>query len=248
MSFESLAADRLYDAAVVGAGPAGLAAALALHHVGARIALIGPPPPARAEGRDTRTAALLVSSVDLLKRLHVWPALVSHAAPLKAIRIIDASHSLFKAPDIIFAAHELGLEAFGYNIANTALVEALYARAQRALPTVIPASVKAIALDERDARLDLSEGAPILARLVVGADGRRSLCRQAADIGVTERRYAQSAIASDFKHTLPHEGVSTELHKEEGSVTSVPLPDAHASSLIWLGPGDEIASLMRHDA
>jgi len=32
------------DAGVVGAGPAGIAAALALAHVGAEVALIGPPP------------------------------------------------------------------------------------------------------------------------------------------------------------------------------------------------------------
>ena len=51
----------------------------------------------------------------------------------EAIRIIDASRSLLRAPDIEFKASELGLAAFGYNIANTALVDALYARAQERL-------------------------------------------------------------------------------------------------------------------
>jgi 2-octaprenyl-6-methoxyphenol hydroxylase len=241
---EARAADRLYDAAVVGAGPAGLAVVLALNHVGADVALIGPPSSA---GRDTRTAALLVSSVDLFKRLQVWPVLASHAAPLKAIRIVDASRSLFPAPDITFEARELGLEAFGYNIANTVLVDALYASARRNLPLVSPASVLGVALDETEARLDLSEGEAVTARLVVGADGRKSLCRQAAGIEATEWGYAQSAIATDFTHALPHENVSTELHKEQGSVTTVPLPDPCASSLIWVGPAEEIASLMRHD-
>jgi 2-octaprenyl-6-methoxyphenol hydroxylase len=241
-------AEQIRDVAVVGTGPSGIAAALALHHVGAEIALIGPAPaPSSARPLETRTAALLASSVDLLKALQVWPLLAPHAAPLIAIRIIDASRSLFRAPDIEFRASELGLEAFGYNIANTTLVETLYARAKESLPAVLPASVTGIASDGTKAVLTVSEGAPLVARLVAGADGRRSICRTSAGIAVTERRYGQAAIATSFRHALPHRGVSTELHKEEGSVTTVPLPDSHASSLIWVGPLAEIADLMRRD-
>lgn len=236
------------DVAVVGAGPVGLAAALALAHVGADVALIGPAPPkTSARSLETRSAALLTSSVDLLKALNVWAPLSPHAAPLAAIRIIDASRSLFRAPDIEFKASELGLPAFGYNIANTLLAEALYARAQAVLPAVVAASVSGIALDGSKAVLTLSSGAKLSACLVAGADGRRSICRSSAGIEVTERRYDQAAIATSFRHTLPHGNVSTELHREEGSVTTVPLPDPNASSLIWVGPLPEITGLMRRD-
>ena len=241
-------AEHVHDVAVVGAGPAGLAAALALAHVGADVALIGPAPPkTSARSLETRTAALLTSSVDLLKALNLWQTLAPHAASLTAIRIIDASRSLFRAPDIEFKASELGLPAFGYNIANTVLAEALYARAQAVLPAVIATNVTGIALDGSKAVLTLSEGAKLSARLVAGADGRRSICRKSAGIEVTERRYDQAAIATSFRHTLPHGNVSTELHTEEGSVTTVPLPDPHASSLIWVGPLPEIMGLMQRD-
>jgi 2-octaprenyl-6-methoxyphenol hydroxylase len=241
-------AEQMRDVAVVGAGPAGLAAALALAHVGADVALIGPAPPkTSARSLETRSAALLTSSVDLLKALNVWAALSPHAAPLAAIRIIDASRSLFRAPDIEFKASELGLPAFGYNIANTVLAEALYARAQAVLPAVVATSVSGIALDGSKAVLTLSSGAKLYARLVAGADGRRSICRSSAGIEVTERRYDQAAIATSFRHTLPHGNVSTELQQEEGSVTTVPLPDPNASSLIWVGPLPEIMDLMRRD-
>ncbi len=241
-------AEHVHDVAVVGAGPAGLAAALALAHVGADVVLIGPvPPKTSARSLETRTAALLTSSVDLLKALNLWQTLAPHAASLTAIRIIDASRSLFRAPDIEFKASELGLPAFGYNIANTVLAEALYARAQAVLPAVIATNVTGIALDGSKAVLTLSEGAKLSARLVAGADGRRSICRRSAGIDVTERRYDQAAIATSFRHTLPHGNVSTELHQEEGSVTTVPLPDPNASSLIWVGPLPEIMGLMQRD-
>lgn len=239
------AAVEHFDAAVVGAGPAGIAASLALAHVGATVALAGPPPPKVPAARpETRTAALLTSSVDFLKRLNVWDALAPHAAPLKAIHIVDASRSFLRSQDITFEARELGLDAFGYNIANTALNEALYARAQADLARIAPETVEAISFDDNAAKLTLGDGTWLSVGLVVGADGRNSLCREAAGIRVDQTRYDQAAIASSFHHALPHDGVSTEIHREGGSVTSVPTPDPLVSSLIWVGETSEIEALM----
>jgi 2-octaprenyl-6-methoxyphenol hydroxylase len=242
------ASERTYDVAVVGIGPSGLVAALALAHVGAEVVAVGVAP-ASSEARvpETRTAALLTSSVDLLKALGVWQVLEPQAAPLEAIRIIDSSNSLIRAPDIEFAASELGLPAFGYNIANTVLAGALFARAEHVLSALVTANVDRVALGEDRAVLDLSDGSQLTARLVAGADGRNSICRKKAGIGVSERHYDQAAIATSFSHTRPHENVSTELHREGGSVTTVPLPDPLASSLIWVGSVVEIRALMQLD-
>jgi len=236
------------QAAVVGAGPAGLAGVLSLAHVGADVALIGPPPPqASAASAETRTAALLVGSVELLKTLKIFDRLVPEAAPLKAIRIIDASRSLIRAPDIEFRASELGLPAFGYNIANTALVEALYARAREVLGTIIPSTVERVTIENESVRLDCADGRGVTARLVVAADGRRSLCREASGIDISEWRYEQGAIASSFHHSRPHDGVAIELHSEGASLTTVPLPDRCASALIMVGSTSDIALLMEGD-
>jgi len=237
------------DIAVVGAGPTGLAAALALAHAGARVALVGPPPLPRSPQRlDTRTAALLESSIEMLKALRVFDALRPHAAPLLAIRIIDDAGGLLRAPDVEFRASELGLEAFGYNIANSALVEALYQRATSAGVALHPVQAAGITVSPTHATLSGKDGFELAARLVVGADGRQSLCRKAAGIAGSESPYGMGAIATSFAHGAPHRGVSIELHRRGGSVTTVPLVDAKASSLIWLGDSAEIEALMALDA
>jgi 2-octaprenyl-6-methoxyphenol hydroxylase len=244
---ESKGLNGCCDVAVVGAGPTGLAAALALTHVGAEVVLFAPPPLVVSQHPDTRTAALLPSSVDLLKTLKVWDDLVCHAAPLKAVRIIDATGNLLRGPDIEFHSSELGLVAFGYNIPNGVLIEALYARASLALRAIEPHHVSHIKHNETHAVLSCGDGRRLGARLLAGADGRHSICREQAGIGVSERRTAQAAIATSFQHTEPHRGVSTELHRRVGSVTTVPLTDPCASSLIWVGETVEIDDLMRLD-
>ena len=61
-------ASRTFDVAVVGGGPAGLAAAIALAQAGARTALVA----RRQPYRDNRTTALLGGSVTFLEELDVW--------------------------------------------------------------------------------------------------------------------------------------------------------------------------------
>ena len=112
------------EVAVIGGGPAGLVAAIALATAGVDTLLIAPP----AEP-DHRTTALLAGSVTALETLGVWPACVPHAAPLRKIRLIDATRRLIRAPEVLFTAAEIGLDAFGHNIENRHLIAALEARA-----------------------------------------------------------------------------------------------------------------------
>jgi 2-octaprenyl-6-methoxyphenol hydroxylase len=218
------------EVAVVGGGPAGLVSAIALAASGVETLLIAP-----AAEDDHRTTALLASSVTALATLGVWQACREHAAPLAAIRIVDDSRRLLRAPEVGFTAAEIGLDAFGHNIENHHLVSALSARAAALKLSRISAAALAIASDGDGVTIKLPEGVARV-RLAIGADSRRSLCRAAAGIGTDRHAYPQTALTLNLAHDRPHQDTSTEFHTEGGPFTLVPLPGRRSSLVCVLEP------------
>jgi 2-octaprenyl-6-methoxyphenol hydroxylase len=215
--------------AVVGAGPVGLAAALLLSDTGYQVALVAPAlPPA-----DQRTSALLAGSVTLLERIGIWSAVAGEAAPLRTMRIVDGTRRLIRAPEVAFHAREIGLEAFGYNVANNTLVAALEAAVATRSIDRHEALVEAVAPGADAVDLAMSTGEKLAASLVVAADGRRSKSRYGVCIPTDSWRYDQAALVCNLRHTVPHHDTSTEFHTEAGPFTLVPLP-GDRSSLVWV--------------
>jgi 2-octaprenyl-6-methoxyphenol hydroxylase len=222
--------DGVYDVAVIGGGPAGLAAAIALAQTGARVALIA----RRAAYGDNRTTALLGGSVDFLKQLDVWRRCEQKAAALQTMRLVDDTNRLIRAPEVRFACHEIGLEAFGYNVQNRVLLEALEARAAELATVVrIDDEAESVAPAAADVAVGPRQARLLSATLVIGADGRHSLCREAAGIEVRRRDLEQAALTFNVTHARPHHNVSTEFHTPQGPCVFVPLP-GNRSSVVWV--------------
>jgi 2-octaprenyl-6-methoxyphenol hydroxylase len=228
-----------FDVAVVGGGPAGLSAATAAARGGARTALVA----RRAPYADNRTTALLGASVDFLRGLDVWSHCESEAAALKAMRLVDDTGRLIRAPEVRFSSEEIGLEAFGYNIENRTLVKALEERAAE-LPNLQRFDGEAETVAPRDdaVAIRLAGGQSISARLVIGADGRHSMSREAAGIAVRRRDLNQSALTFNISHSRPHRSVSTEFHTPHGPCVFVPLPGDRCS-VVWVATPREATRL-----
>ena len=222
------------QAVVVGAGPAGLTVAIALAVGGIETVLVAK----RLERPDNRTSALLAGSVAALEVLGVWEACRAHAAPLRTIRLVDDTRRLVRAPEIAFSADEIDLDAFGHNIENRHLIAALEARAAAlACLSRIDAPAKAITLGDT-AVVALADGRTITARLAIGADGRKSLCRATAGIATDGFAYPQAALTLNFAHTRSHRNGSTEFHTESGPFTVVPLPGDRSSLVCVVEPSE----------
>ncbi len=228
------------DVAVVGGGPAGLAAAIAIAQSGANTALVA----RRSLYADNRTTALLGGSIDFLRALEVWPHCQDKAAELRIMRLVDDTGRLIRAPEVRFSCDEIGLDVFGYNIENRVLVSALEERAATlANLTRFDDEAAAINAGEDVVAIKLASGGSLSARLVVGADGRHSLCREAAAITVLRRELHQAALTFNVSHSRPHQNISTEFHTPHGPCVFVPLP-GNRSSVVWVSEPKEAERLM----
>lgn len=220
------------EIAIVGGGPAGLTAAIALAGAGIETVLVAKSAPA-----DGRTTALFAGSVTALETLGVWQSCAGQAAPLRTLRIVDDTRHLLRAPEARFSASEIGLDAFGYNIENRHLLTALEARATSVLNlTRIEDEAERLDISDQSISIRLKNGSDIVARLVVGADGHRSICRAAAGIETDGWSYPQAALTFNIGHSRPHGDISTEFHTESGPFTLVPLPGQRSSIVCVVDP------------
>ena len=223
------------DLIIVGAGAAGLTAALGLAQSGWSLTLIG-----RADLKATaRTVALFDGSLKLLQNLNVLQRLRPDFAALETMRIVDDTGSLFRTPPVDFRASEIGLDVFGENIENRHLVGHL-SDAVRAEPRItwIESQVVSATHDEHAAHVTLEDGTIVSAKLIISAEGRKSLLRKAAGIETRHWSYPQVAMTALLLHVRPHREISTEFHTRQGPFTLVPLPSSdkgpNRSSLVWM--------------
>ena len=155
-------------AIVVGGGPAGLTAAIALAEGGIPTVLAGKRP----IQPDNRTTALLAGSVTALETLGVWELCKGQAAPLKVMRIVDDTGRLWRAPEVKFESSEIDLEAFGYNIENRHLIEALERRAHTlSALRFVEDEVLSVVPDSTAITVAIKGGQSLRALLAIGADG-----------------------------------------------------------------------------
>ena len=223
------------DIIIVGAGAAGLTSALALAQTGRSVTLVGTPD----LSPTARTVALFDGSLKLLANLGVLERLRPDFAALETMRIVDDTGSLFRTPPVDFRASEISLDVFGENIENRLLVSHLL-DAARAEPRIelIESQVVSAQCRDRCADVTLENGHTISGKLLIAAEGRKSILRKAAGIATRDWSYPQVALTALLTHDRPHREVSTEFHTRQGPFTLVPLPARHGtphrSSVVWM--------------
>ena len=242
-----------HDILISGGGIAGLIATAAFGAAGFRVLCVDPAPPVttrESEGSDLRSTAFLQPAQAFLAQAGLWDRLAPHATPLQVMRIVDAGGE-FPEPRLSrdFDAADISDQPFGWNLPNWLLRREIAAHLADLPGVTFRPGTATTRLFTRDAsaRVGLSDGRRVEVRLVIAADGRNSPMRQAAGIPVRTTRFGQKALAFAVTHPLPHDNVSTEIHRSGGPFTLVPLPDHEgrpSSAVVWMEEGPKAEALM----
>lgn len=224
-----------FDMVIVGGGMVGASLARALSGCGLRIAVVeswslGSD---RQPSYDDRAIALAYGTRLILEGMGLWEELSAHVEPIRHIHVSDRGHFGFTRLD-----HQaLNVDALGYVITGYDLGKGLL-RDLAELPDITlfcPASLVEFEVSEKAVQLRIlqnDEEIALSGRLLVAADGTRSMVRERLAIGVKEWGYGQVAVISNLTPGVPPNGTAFERFTESGPMAMLPLNKGRYG-LVW---------------
>jgi 2-octaprenyl-6-methoxyphenol hydroxylase len=231
------------DVIIFGGGLVGLALASALDSSGLSAILVDPADPTgRSDASfDGRTSAVSSSSMRMLRTIGVADHLAEPGCPIWRIAVADglAPGGLHFDPD--------DDEPLGFMHENRHLRAALHSRAEAGSHTWLLWKSRVTSVERGDHGVDvaLEDGRKLRAPLLVAADGRNSVTREAAGIRIARWKYDHQAIVSVIRHDRPHENVAYEIFFPTGPFALLPMTDDpagnHRSAIVWSVPQEDAA-------
>ena len=232
-----------FDVLIVGAGLAGAALAAALRGSTLKIGIVEARPPSRPAGWDPRIYAISPTNADFLSAIGIW----QHLDPARMTPVYDMEIHGDAGGRLDFSAYDSGLRELAWILESSLMQQELWetVKRQHNVTLICPASPAALSIDDAAARLTLTDGRRIEARLVVAADGRDSWVRQAAGIGARNTPYDEKGVVANFRCEKAHRNTAFQWFRPDGVLAYLPLPEQHMS-MVWSAPdaiADELVAL-----
>lgn len=236
----------MYDVAIIGAGPAGLAMACMLDAQGLSVAVVERQPyealanPAY-DGRDIALTHRTVTTLDKIGILKRIPAALD--APIRRARVLNGTspYSLHFEND---ASNPDGL--LGYLVPNNLIRKASFEafEACKNVTLMTEVSVTNVTTDNTGGTLELSEGKRVHARLIVAADSRFSETRRKMGISARMNDFGRVCIVCRMGHTDAHDETVYECFQYDQTLAVLPVTAREASVVLTL-PSDRADAVMR---
>ena len=236
------------EVVVGGAGFAGLALAIALRQgLGDPFTVtVADPALAHARSKDPRASAIAAAARRLFEAIGVWDAVADNAQPILDMVVTDSKLDDAVRPAFLTFGGEVEEgEPFAHMTENRHLVDALAEKAKSLGVELRATPVAGFAADANSTEVQFADGETITARLLVGADGARSLIREQAGIATHGWNYDQSAIVTTVAHEREHNGRAEEHFLPAGPFAILPLTGRRCS-IVWTetsGEADRIVAL-----
>ena len=223
------------DVLIAGGGFAGLTLAIALRQgLGPSFSItVIDPVLDRSHADDERASAIVAAARRLFGTLGVWDSVAGQAQPILDMVVTDSRLGDAVRPVFLTFAGEIEPgEPFAHMIENRHLVDALAEKAKAEGVALRPAAIATFTHDGERVEAELNDGTALSARLLVAADGARSVIRTGAAIATHGWNYGQSAIVINVAHERDHQGRAEEHFLPAGPFAILPLT-GRRSSIVW---------------
>ena len=236
------------EVVVGGAGFAGLALAIALRQgLGDPFTVtVADPALAHTRSKDPRASAIAAAARRLFEAILVWGAVADNAQPILDMVVTDSKLDDAVRPTFLTFGGEVEEgEPFAQMVENRHLVDALVEKAKSLGVELRATPVAGFAAGTNSIEVQFADGETITARLLVGADGARSLIRDQAGIATHGWDYDQSAIVTTVAHEREHNGRAEEHFLPAGPFAILPLTGRRCS-IVWTetsGEAERIVAL-----
>jgi len=224
--------NRVHDIAILGGGPVGATLALVLAREGFDVALLDRlPAGTRADPQfDGRAYAVALGPSRVLAHAGVWERVEPDAQPIRDIRVGEGAGS----PSLLhFDPRETDAGRVGWivedHILRAALLDALAAAGVEQIAPAVPVTA---GFGAGAGEIRLEDGPSVRARLLVAADGRRSMLARAAGIGRIGWSYRQTGLVAAIAHEADHGGLAHQSFFPGGPFAVLPLT-GRRSSIVW---------------
>ncbi|MEM7206971.1 MAG: UbiH/UbiF/VisC/COQ6 family ubiquinone biosynthesis hydroxylase [Pseudomonadota bacterium] len=233
------------DIAIIGGGMVGgmLACALGDSHYRVIVLEAGSQPSfAPTDDYSLRVSALSLASQRMLECTGAWAGVIDRrACPYRRMRVWDGTGS----GQTDFDSGNIAETHLGHIVENHVLQLALYERAVEFenIEWRSGSRLENIDVSDESARVTLDSGGSFDAKLIVGADGARSLVRSLCGIEAVGSVYEkQHALVATVETDEGQQDITWQRFVPAGPQALLPLC-GHRASIVWYNTPEEVARI-----
>ncbi len=247
-----------FDLLIVGGGMVGLTLALAIRQKSTlSVAIVDNTLVDELNDEpEVRVSAINAASVQMFINLDVWQDIIAQRAqPYHDMHIWDKAgygQLDFSLKDVSHSNVGHGPEQLGFIVENKAIRNALWHKAAQdsGIEFFTANKLQQLNLSDNEvfATFEANQDTghqpmPLVAKLVVGADGANSWVRQQMNVPLTFRDYDHHAIVATVKCQQGHQNTAWQVFLATGPLALLPLYQADLCSIVWSTSPEEATRL-----